>query len=105
MTDQNACVQESPCQADVPTPKQSRERLPWCEITTDEKLDRIRIVVKQALRQIDNIGNNAQQARSIACEHIHDANGRVHKPVNSYDGPMGIGSEKSLSPAPGKEWF
>jgi hypothetical protein len=79
-----------------------RDRLPWCEITDTEKIERLRTVIKQGQEVAGRTYEKQQDIEDTLETHRHGADGMVLVPARNNRGRPTCGSERC---PPGKEWF
>ena len=84
----------------------SRKRLPWSEITDDERIERMREMIKGMSRSAQHSNEKLYGVERVINKHQHGATGEVLIPAdNRYDNPLGgicSGAENAI---PGGEWF
>jgi len=82
--------------------KRTRERLPWCDITDAEKVERLRVLLKRTQKTIERLEERLYDSEQTANKHQHGADGAVLvRAGRDYGRPM-CGTEQCQ---PGKEWF
>lgn len=65
-------------------PEPSREKY-WNELTPDEKLERMRMMVRSAISNIGELEAMLSKVRKAFLHHTHDAIGRIHVPLEAED--------------------
>ena len=84
-----------------------RAKLPWAEAGADEKIERLRGVVKKMADEMGELRRMLWVLRDTAAEHQHGANGQPVVAANRLDACMritGAGAPTNVC-MPGKEWF
>ena len=91
------------CTTKTEGPKQiNRERLPCCDITDAEKVERLRVLLKRTQKTIERLEERLYDSEQTANKHQHGADGAVLvRAGRDYGRPM-CGTEQCQ---PGKEWF
>ena len=69
-------------QMDTGASTEMREKY-WCELTTDEKVERTRLEVKRMERQMKNAYAVAYEAKELARSHMHAPDGRPMIPARN----------------------
>ena len=91
------------CNTKTEGPKQiNRGRLPWCDITDAEKVERLRVLLKCTQETINRLKERLYKSEQIANEHQHGADGAVLVRAGRDYGGSSCPTEQCQ---PGKEWF
>ena len=91
------------CNTKTEGPEQiNRGRLPWCDITDAEKVERLRVLLKCTQETINRLKERLYKSEQIANEHQHGADGAVLVRAGRDYGMPNCVTELCQ---PGKEWF
>lgn len=77
---------------------QRHQPKPWSECGLEEKLDRLRDVARNDMRNRNNITRNLSQRVENLEHHTHDQLGRVTIPVHTGRGGYMVGEGSSFDP-------
>ena len=98
-----ATINSLGCSTQTEGPKQvNRERLPWCDITDAEKVERLRMLLKRTQETIGRLEERLYESEYIVNQHQHGADGTVLVRAGRDCGRPMCGAEQCQ---PDKEWF
>lgn len=80
----------------------NRERLPWCDITDAEKVERLRVILKRTQDAMGRMEERLYETEQITNKHQHGPDGSVLIRAGRGVGRLTCGAEQCQ---PGKEWF
>ncbi len=67
----------SPVKASMPVPMGLQQPVGWEDLNQDEKIERLREIVKNQMQTINNFHQTTEFLRDMIFKHIHGENGRI----------------------------